>query len=94
MSRKETSLLVKKRKKETHLVQFFMVLCSEYEHICGLLLQRSPLPNVRIALSQPLATKQTQSLSKEKIIDHEHFSYIFLLHPVRSTKESTCRFSL
>lgn len=58
---------------ETRLVQFLMALRSDFEHVMGLLLHRSPLPTVDAALSELLAEEQTQcSLNTKTHAEPEH----------------------
>ena len=60
-------------REETWLDQFLMALRSNFDHVRGLLLHRSPLPAVDMALSKLLADEQTQSsLTRKKHVDPEH----------------------
>lgn len=60
-------------RQQTRLVQFLMALRPDFEHVCGLLLHRSPLPFVDTALSELLAEEQTQfSLTKKKHVEPTH----------------------
>eukprot|EP00268_Persea_americana_P021149 TRINITY_DN21147_c0_g1_i10.p1 TRINITY_DN21147_c0_g1~~TRINITY_DN21147_c0_g1_i10.p1 ORF type:complete len:158 (+),score=24.20 TRINITY_DN21147_c0_g1_i10:183-656(+) len=60
-------------RQQTCLVQFLMALRPDFEHVRGLLLHRSPLPFVDMALSELLAEEQTQfSLTKKKHVEPTH----------------------
>ena len=60
-------------RQETRLVQFLMARRSDFEHVRGLLLHRSLLPSVDVALSELLVEEQTQtSLSKKKQSSSDH----------------------
>lgn len=60
-------------RQQTHLVQFLMAIRPDFEHVCGQLLHRSPLPCIDTALSELLAEEQTQfSLTRKKHVEPTH----------------------
>lgn len=70
---KEDAKTFRNYKQEIQLVQFLMALRSDFEHVQGLLLHRSPLPSVDAALSELLVEEQTQSsLNRKKHVENEH----------------------